>query len=82
MTPDDLIRGGLYRDALAVPWYPGPHLPVSCSTFALSVGAVQVEPSPRRGKNKGRGTSTEAPPDRATAPEESTLSPLGGTDRL
>ena len=47
VTPPDLIKNGLYRQ-LAVPWYPAPHLRVSCVVAAQALGAVQQKNSSRR----------------------------------
>ena len=41
VTPEDLIRDGLYR-ALAVPWYPGAHMRVSCAVAAQALGAHEL----------------------------------------
>ena len=41
VTPEDLIRNGLYR-SIAVPWYPGAHRRVSCAVAAQALGAVEL----------------------------------------
>ena len=40
-SSEDLIRDGLYR-ALAVPWYPGAHMRVSCAVAAQALGALEL----------------------------------------